>query len=292
MGLAVADLDDDGWLDAAVGAPDPYRSPEPNAAAVIVLRGGPGALSIDRSTQLTPPSPDQPWFGYQFETGDVNGDGSTDLVDATGGWAPGPLHEATTATAFGAGGTLTVGDVTADGVDDVVIGHMRGAGAITVHAGTGSGPATGVTYTQDSPGFPGHAEPSDRFGFSVGLLRGPDGRVDLLVGSREENVGGTVDVLSTGPSGLASNGAVRLSEDRVGVPGRSRRHEHFGLILQVLDLNGRGRPELIVRTRKRIPASITGERVGYEGLRLIFFHPMRDGAVWRLRDQDVPNGWS
>jgi hypothetical protein len=95
---------------------------------------------------------------------------------------------------------LVVVDVTADGVDDLIVGAARedvgatvDAGNVTVIEGAGAefpGPAT--TFHQSS--FGGALEPTDLFGLTMsdGDFDG-DGRPDLVIAAPGEDVGSADD---------------------------------------------------------------------------------------------------
>ncbi|MGW7050643.1 FG-GAP and VCBS repeat-containing protein [Streptomyces sp. NPDC054887] len=171
---------------------------------------------------------------------------------------------------------VSQGDINGDGLDDLVTGNLAGgpSGSFTVRYGRPAGlPATGTTYTQNSPGVPGTNEDFDRFGtaVAVGDATG-DGYADVAVGASYEGVNdrdnvGNVVFLKGSASGLSTSGAQSWHQATAGVPGAAERGDHFGSSLRLRDINGNGKADLAV--------GAFGEDVvpnGYD-----------DGAVWVLR---------
>ncbi|WP_371573599.1 FG-GAP repeat protein [Streptomyces sp. NBC_01314] len=214
---------------------DPDGSPAPSY--VGVLHGGHGdigSLHTDLSDDGTTGS--AAWWSAAVATGDINGDGYEDLVtaDETGGEG----------------------------------------GSFVVRYGSAAGlPLKGRTYHQDSPGVPGTDEADDSFGSALALgdVTG-DGRADLAVGARYEDVNGKRNVgdvvlLKGGPNGLTTVGAQSFHQATTGVPGAAEAGDHFGSSLRLRDINGNGKADLAI--------GAYGEDVlpnGYD-----------DGAAWVLR---------
>nr|CBL93734.1 Integrin like protein [Streptomyces sp. L-49973] len=206
-------------------------------------------------------------------TGDVNGDAATDLlimgqeehgdgyrtrsVLYKGGTTPKPAGKV-------AGGyAATIADVDKDGYGDVVTGNFMeksadepnggkgGAVTVTYGAAAGLSTRTPVRVTQATSGVPGAAEKGDAFGWSLsaGDTNG-DGYADVAVGAESETIGstykaGTVVVLRGSAGGLTGTGAKAFSQSTAGVPGTAEKLDNFGGAVQLTDVDGNGRAELV-----------------------------------------------
>jgi hypothetical protein len=185
QGLAVADFDGDGVDDLAVGEGTGGDPPTPGAFGhVYLFRGGPTFPEAPWVTVISVGTAQEAYvFGRLMRTGDVNGDGSPDLVvcapDATvtGLTKAGRLEvfhgpSYTTGQAIANpqpkvndffGSSLGLGDVTGDGIVDVVEGSGRAKVGTLAQAGrlhVFDGPTLALLTTIDNP------EPAagDRFG--------------------------------------------------------------------------------------------------------------------------------
>ncbi|MFE2320104.1 FG-GAP and VCBS repeat-containing protein, partial [Streptomyces sp. NPDC059441] len=194
---------------------------------------------------------------YAMEAGDVDGDGTTDLVVSSGPWdsddggAPAPprlrllkgTKNGLVAGPFIAypdtvsADSIALGDIDADGRQDVVFGRSlaAGGGLVGVVRGTANGLAPRATLIgQNTPGVPGAGESGDRFGtdVSVGDVTG-DGYADVVAGVPGEDLAGRTDagsfaVLRGSATGLSGTRVQVLSQNTAGVPGTAEKGDRFG----------------------------------------------------------------
>ncbi|WP_344805751.1 FG-GAP-like repeat-containing protein [Microlunatus ginsengisoli] len=195
--------------------------------AARILYGSPTGLSASRSAffpddVLTQPLPeDFESSGSTTAAADFDGDGYTDL---------------------------------AVGVPEAQVGRKSSAGAVYVLYGSATGldPTRRQTWSQDSSGVAGTAEPGDWFG---GALAAGDfdgsGDADLAIGVPGEQLRGhrswpgAVHVLYGSARGLTANRSRWLTSGSPGVPG-TLRDKAFGAALAAGDLTASGYDDVVV----------------------------------------------
>ena len=193
--LAVGDYDGNGTSEVAVGGNGPFFD---SGGSVSVVRSDGSNLNANFTQTLTQDS--------EYVTGS---DEQGDLF----------------------GYTLSAGDITGDGVDDLLvgapgeaIGTRKGAGAVTLLKGEIGDGLTGwqsQTYNQDSPNVAGTAESGDEFGLGVAIIDNGSGTLEAAVGAAFETVGsftdnGAVTYLKKGSSGLTATGSTTLNASTIG----------------------------------------------------------------------------
>ncbi|NUS26323.1 MAG: hypothetical protein HOV92_19140 [Streptomyces sp.] len=272
--LAAGDFDGDGKDDLVVGN---------TASTLYIYKGGISASGTavgGRSTFKPPIKSGGTARGpLNLTAGDVNGDGSTDLVvdgyetDTEYGWntnylIPGGSRGLSSLDMrpLKAGVITAIGDINGDGFGDIVSGMYwnktssdgvtfpgaadGGKVWITYGAADGIGATTGIT--QNTGNVPGTAEKNDYFGYELDLgdING-DGFQDLVVGVAGENIGGIADagmvtVLYGAAAGLnTSSGAQSFAQSTAGVPGEDEKNDALGADVKLDDVTGDGKADLI-----------------------------------------------
>ena len=247
------DLDGDGYADLATSTSDP-------GGAVREIHGGPGALA-DRGTLVhatgSAADREDDLFGERLSAaGDVDGDGFTDLVVSSRGYARsrgaawwvrgGPVTgervpvridpPAGAGVEFGTN-VAGVGDVNGDGYGDLLVSTSGIGGAVTAYllAGGPDGPGRVLNTLRGVPG--------ESFGpalSGVGDLDA-DGFADVAIGGYAADARGQVTVYLGSASGL-----VESSTRRIPSPSALRYNSFGGAISPAGDVDGDGYADLVV----------------------------------------------
>lgn len=311
VGLAASDLDGDGFGDLVVGAPG--QSPTARGRGVMqIIFGSPTGLETTSAKPIRPPDDNYADFGNRIRAGDLNGDGSIDVVAGAPdrrsnptaghlvycqGTPEGPVGcQRLGVTADGGTSSLAIADVDGDGYEDIVqgdgVGERDDGGEVRLWLGGKGGPVgRPIEIDQDTPSVHGRDEPGDEFGKVVDVGdTDPDGYADMLIGAPGENDGeGAVTLVRGGKRGHARAGGAPWDKDQPDVPGRSAPNDHFGSALGLLQLTDDDRLDLVVISggARRLGGVVTVIR-GTRGA----FAPSEALAtpIERLADQVEPAG--
>ncbi|MFD8739735.1 FG-GAP and VCBS repeat-containing protein [Streptomyces sp. NPDC059618] len=199
---SIADVDGDGYADVVLGAGlEGYQPKGVVGGSVIVHYGSAGGMSSTRKpVRISQDTAGVPGageaydrFGYDLDTGDVNGDGYADV---------------------------------AIGVMQESISKARSTGAVTVLRGSAKGlTGTGaVSWHQNTAGVPGANESYDMFGSQVSLVdMNGDGRSDLVSSTDHENGNeGNLWYFRSDSKGLTTNQVVSVGPKTVGLTAKYR----------------------------------------------------------------------
>ncbi|HYP46625.1 MAG TPA: VCBS repeat-containing protein [Propionibacteriaceae bacterium] len=198
-----------------------------NGVELVTLAGAPGDTVVRGDTKINGAGSVTTWdqvAGFEQLV-------TQDSPDVSGVAEAG--DEFGSSIAFGRIGTANPGRDVAIGAPGEDVGTVRDAGSVSIFADV---PGTGLvgrsTVTQDTAGFDGTAETSDRFGHSV-AIRPEAGASTLIIGVPYEDLGSVTD------AGMAQT--VRIEPDKearpvsayteksAGTPGTVARGNRFGL---------------------------------------------------------------
>ncbi|MES9556621.1 MULTISPECIES: VCBS repeat-containing protein [unclassified Streptomyces] len=260
--LRSADLDGDGYADL-VSRLWAYRTDGDQGTVLAVNWGGPSGLSAD-ATLLKPVPGDQNDGTGDLDVGDVDGDGIADIavgdVRRGGHVLHGPVSRTgqwSRVGAFSVDGTdvldtseIAVGDVTGDGVGDLVILGFGPDDPWQQHTYLLKGGRTG---------FAAPVEIKDASGAGVGGTAvgiadlDADGHGDIVIGRGDEwsqadtpaKKGGALFISYGGPKGQSTTrGPVWINQGSEGVSGTAEFHDRMGYSLALGDTDGDGYPDV------------------------------------------------
>ena len=232
--LSAGDFNGDGITDLAIGAGLEDIGSVIDAGAVYVLYGQPGNIGLT-TTNMQLFSQNTPGFidaveesdrlGTALSAGDFNGDGVTDLAIGTS--------------------REDIGSVTNAGAVYVLYGQPGNVGLATTNM---------QLFNQNTPGFIGAVEESDRLGneLSAGDFNG-DGIADLAIATSREDIGsvadaGAVYVLYGQPGnvGLTTTNMQLFNQNTLGFIGAAEENDRLGTALSAGDFNGDGITDLAI----------------------------------------------
>jgi hypothetical protein len=273
-GRVPSDFDGDGFSDAAIGVPGNDEIDNANTGAVYVFVGGPLQLAPTYTQRLLP-APLQPGaaFGTAVATADFDADGYGDLAVGAPGRNAGTVGEGGLFVFFGSSTGLTspprivldsprgtagagfgtalaaVGDVNADGYQDLVVGSpsesvggLAGAGRVDLFLGSGgftSMPTSSLTAPVPQVGA--------AFGRAVAGAGDlfADGHRGILVGAPLQDGTGTDEGAAYVFRGRGS-GADTTPWGTLECPGHQAGARFGGALVCIGDLGDDGYPDLAV----------------------------------------------
>ncbi|WP_433919197.1 VCBS repeat-containing protein [Streptomyces canus] len=252
--LAVADFNDDGYTDLAVGA-----SGEDNGEGSVTVLWG-SASGLANGTTVTDPAPAAHGeWGRTLTAGDFDGDGHADLVVGSdsphvyviSGGVSGPAQRIDVPEQAYALDAMDAGDTNGDGRADLVLTYRTDR--TTDASGSWS---KGVAYLGSPSGLDTSGPRPLNGGTSIALgdIDG-DGYDEIALGnvfSEEDDhsgsLGGRVVVIRGSEGGPVNGDApmAELTQSSTGVPGADEAGDGFGGAVSIADVDGDGHGELAI----------------------------------------------
>ncbi|MET7359227.1 FG-GAP-like repeat-containing protein [Streptomyces sp. NPDC005562] len=242
---AAADLDGDGYTDLVVNG----------GKKAVVLWGSAQGLSGTGSVELDS-------NGAHVTAGDFNGDGKRDLVtaeypepedpmdndDAGMTIAYGPFkrdgkaassQQVVTSQTFGPG-DFVAGDVSGDGIDDIVSSHGFEESAYKSQLWKGGKDGVATTAQKLVPSVGGAIADIDGDGYGDFVTRDIGDNFEDMPSQK-----GAIIVRYGAASGL-SDRTTKINQDSAGVPGAGETGDEFGAAISAGDVNGDGFADVAV----------------------------------------------
>ncbi|MFD9440148.1 FG-GAP and VCBS repeat-containing protein [Streptomyces sp. NPDC060006] len=258
---AYGDFDGDGYDDVAVGAQGEDVGSDVDGGTVAVLWGS--AAGLQGGTTVADPRPAKhDWFGSVLEAADFDGDGKDDLALGTYTSATVDIHRGGFTRAGATGGHYTVsvavqsgdgwgirflqsGDANGDGVEDLIVNGYE--------TDTEDGYNANFWY----PGSADGIQSPDYQKLPAGIITDvgdtdSDGYDDIVFGLAWDDeiagaqLGGAALIGHGSASGPAQGDVQTIDQDTSGVPGGGEPGDQFGSELDLGDVNGDGRLDLVV----------------------------------------------
>jgi hypothetical protein len=253
IGMATGDLNGDDYDDLAVGCVSCEW--EWGGATVSIFNGSAEGLLLDDGMSFESGSPD-----WGMAIGQLDGNAGNDVASTRGGdrvsvtahgvdgyWQSTDYPITGEQPADDPAGSLAIGDVTGDGVADLVVGSASAAdgGAVTLFAGpVTEGSGQRITGTELDGSL-------RQLGASVAIadVTG-DGRADVVAGAPASLIGGTdcgaAAVLRGSASGVSAANHQLVSQQSANVPGSCETGDRFGASLAMGNIDGDTKPEAVI----------------------------------------------